>query len=115
MRGVSQLLPVLYSHTPPPVALPVIALQNNSLHAQPLVSQVIYFNAAGTAEILLATKPVKSSASVTPVRNEGRAALQQFCLHQKTSEPNPLWCPSLPTPFRLGCLGRCVPLHPFQQ
>lgn len=80
MHGLSQLLlPALYSPSVPPlprVALPVIALQNNSLGAQPLVSQGIYFNPAGTAEILLVAKPVKNSEAVIPLRHEGKSALQ---------------------------------------
>lgn len=50
--------------------------KNNSLSAQPLVSQGVYFNPAGTAEILLAAKPVNNPEAVTPLRNEGKSALQ---------------------------------------
>jgi len=48
--------------TVPPrrAALPVSAVQNSPC-AQPLVSQVIYFNAAGTAERVLSTQPAKRS------------------------------------------------------
>jgi len=79
MRGLSQLLlPALYSPPLPRVMLPITALQNNPLGAQPLVSQGGYVHPAGTAETLLAAKPAKSSQAATPLRNEGNSALQQL-------------------------------------
>lgn len=62
--------------------LPIIALQNNSPSTRPLVSQGVYFNPAGRAEMLLSTKPVKSSEAVTPLRSEEKSALQEiiYCI-----------------------------------
>lgn len=59
----------------PQAKLPVIALQNNSLSTQPLVSQGVYFNPAETAEILLPAKLLKNSEAITPLRNEGKICI----------------------------------------
>lgn len=78
MHSLSQLLlSVLYSPPPrPPEQHCLLLLCKITLSTRPLVSPGLYFTPTGTAETLLAGKPVKNSEAVTLWRNEEKSALQ---------------------------------------